>query len=567
MLKRLFSLLLLLNLTGCPYTEGCQAASDADPATETAATDPAPADEDGKGVDGGAPDGALVDATLAGPSGAELLDFGSEPTGGPALSTLSCPALAMPASAASVYVDASASGIESGTRTAPFRTLGKAFASAAPKAVIWVAAGTYRESLAVPDKNLVVLGGFARSFGGRTNACATVLESANTSQAVLTASADVKSFTLEGVTVQKGARGIFVSGDATVRTSFTIARCVFAENGQKNAIGGAAFLDGVTARIFRSVFRDNRASKGAAVASGGDVTLTLDQNLFERNLGYSDHGGALYLSAKSSKISRNTFRANATAVETKGGWGGAVIVYSDSLTTRASADFAFNVFTENTAGIGGAVFIDDGASATMSHDLLYRNRAYPENGFVRGAAIYVDGTGYAGGGSTLVGEYLTVVNNAYDDTGAPSTLTVGGNAYVEGFSKATFANSTFWNNGDNGFYVEANNELTVTMSIAAPNCTSSNDRGLVVASPAVCKIGAGVFRPAAIHFGSEGEDDYHEKSTRGRFSKGAWVIDAVTSPAIDKADPTVAVGTEPMPNGNRANLGAFSRTSEASMSP
>ena len=52
----------------------------------------------------------------------------------------------------------------------------------------------------------------------------------------------------------------------------------------------------------------------------------------------------------------------------------------------------------------------------------------------------------------------------------------------------------------------------------------------------------------------------------GRFLKGAWVRDVVTSPAIDKADPAVKVH-EPAPNGNRANLGAFSRTDEASMSP
>jgi hypothetical protein len=565
MLKRLLGLLLLINLTGCPYTEGCQALPSAEEkGTEIEPTEPAPVDP--SGTDAGTADSAPPSTVVDGGKGG-LVDFGPAPTGAVALSALSCPELAMPLSAATVYVDANAGGTENGTKAAPFRTVGMAFAKAAANGVIYVAAGTYKENLSVPDKNLVVFGGFARGFASRTNACATVLEAANASKAVLTAAADVKSFGIEGVTVQKGARGLVANGDSSLQSTFTIARCVFANNGTKTEVGGAAALDRVNARVFRSVFRDNIASKGAAIANGGDVSLTVDQNLFDHNLGYSDHGGGLYLSAKTSTIARNTFRGNATAVETKGGWGGAVIVYSNSLTQRAKADFSFNVFTENTAGIGGAVFVDDGASITMSHDLVYRNRAYPENGFIRGAALYVDGTGAPGGGSTLVAEYLTVVNNNYDDTGAPSASTVGGNVYVESYSKASFANSIFWNNGQNAFYAEANNEISVTNSIGATGCTTSGAQGFVAANANICKMGEGVFEPAEIYFGDESADDYHEKSTAGRFSKGAWVLDAVTSPAIDKADPRASIGTEPMPNGGRANLGAFAGTNEASMSP
>lgn len=564
MTKRLLTFLLFINLTGCPYTEGCQALPE-EPTTATIPTDPAtdpvvPVTD----VDAGAVD-AAVDAS--GTPGA--IDFGPTPTGGPALSTMSCPELAMPIAAATttLYVDAAGTGAEDGTKASPFRTVAKAFTAATSGAVVHVAAGTYKENLSVPNKDLVVFGGFAPGFGARTNACATILEAADVSKAVLTATDDVKSFGIEGVTVQKGARGLDVKGDSSLQASFTIARCVFAENGTTSEIGGGAALDSINARVFHSVFRDNRASKGAALSAGGDVTLTADQNLFLHNLGYSDHGGGLYIDAKYSKITRNTFRANATAVTTKGGWGGAIIVYSNSLTERARADFSFNVFTENVAGIGAAVFIDDGATATMSHDLVYRNRAYPENGFVRGAAIYVDGTGYPGGGSTFNAEYLTVVNNALDDTGAPSKSTLGGNIFVEGFSKATITSSTFWNNGDRGFYVAPDNELTVTNTIAATTCTSTDGQGLVTAPATICKVGAGVFEPNAIYFGDESTDDYHEKSTAGRFSKGAWIYDTVTSPAIDKGDPLVNVGNEPMPNGGRANLGAFARTSEASMSP
>ncbi|HSO31553.1 MAG TPA: right-handed parallel beta-helix repeat-containing protein, partial [Labilithrix sp.] len=437
-----------------------------------------------------------------------------------------------------------------------------------PDGIVWIAAGMYRENLVIPDKALLVLGGFKPGFGARTNACGTILEAANAAQPVLSADSGVSSFAMEGLSVRRGARGLSVAGDYVGTATFTVARCVFSENGDTSAIGGALSLDNVNARIFQSVFRDNRASKGAALSASGNVTLTVDQNLFDRNLGYSDHGGGLYLSAKSTKLVRNTFRANATGVAGQGGWGGAVIVYKSGA-QPASADFAFNVFTENVAGIGGAVFVDDGANVTMSHDLLYRNRAYPENGVVRGPALYVDGTGLGpAGGSTLVGEFLTVVDNLYDNNGAPASASVGGNVYVEGFSKVSFTSSIFWNNGDRAFYAAPNqNEIAVKSSISPSQCTSSDNKGWTTASAATCKVGAGVFLPSAIYFVDEAGADFHEKSTAGHYSNGLWVMDSVTSPAIDKGDPAASVGHESMPNGGRANLGVFAGTKEASKSP
>jgi hypothetical protein len=573
--SRIFAVLGIMTLTGCPYTEGCEALTDAAPGQLTedgqAPLDDAGEDEGGKAKDSGPgyiPDldggGIPTDSGFTEPA---AIDFGVDPGGGPTLSTVTCPALDMPAQAATVYVDASAAGAEAGTKAAPFRTVAKAFASAMSQGIIWVAAGTYKESLVIPNKALLVQGGFTAGFGARTNACATILEATNVNQPVLSASDAVKSFSMEGLSVQKGARGLVVDGDSVLPPVFTIARSVFADNGKTTDVSGAVGLDNVHARIFGNVFRDNRASKGAAIGGSGNVTLIIDQNVFDRNLGYADHGGALYLSTKSAKIDRNTFRANRTGVTNRDGWGGAVIVYKNG-TQAAKADFSFNVFTENVAGIGGALFVDDGATVTMAHDLLYRNRAYPENGFLRGPALYADGTGVGpAGGSTLIGEYLTVSDNAYDDLGNLGTPTFGGNVYVEGFSKASFTNSIFWNNGDNAFYVEAQNELSIANTISATTCTSSDGMGFIAASATICKMGVGVFLPPAIQFVDQVAADYHEKSTAGHFTKSGWILDTVTSPAIDKADPAAPVGTEPSPNGARANLGAFAGTKEASKTP
>jgi hypothetical protein len=62
--------------------------------------------------------------------------------------------------------------------------------------------------------------------------------------------------------------------------------------------------------------------------------------------------------------------------------------------------------------------------------------------------------------------------------------------------------------------------------------------------------------------------DYHLKSQAGRWDPNSesWVIDDVTSPAIDAGDPADPIGYEPFPNGGIVNMGAYGGTGEASKS-
>ncbi|NOU26800.1 MAG: DUF1565 domain-containing protein [Polyangiaceae bacterium] len=476
---------------------------------------------------------------------------------GPTSAEGKCPALAMPTAAATSYVDARGTGSEDGSKAAPFRSLTKALENAPAKGIIWVAAGSYRENLVAPNKSLTIVGGFAAGFASRTDACATVIEAADAAKPVVTAPPDVESFGLDGLTLQKGSRGLQAESDGgPTQGTFTIANAVFADNGKVDAEGGGASFDRVHAKISGSVFRNNRASKGAAVAAVGDVTVRIEGSVFERNIGHADHGGALYLGTRSAVITRSTFRSNEIGKSLGYGWGGAIIVFGNGA-QPVKADLSYNVFTDNLASVGGAVFVDDGASVTMSHDLVYRNRAYRENGVARGGAIYVDGLGGKTEGSTLVADHLTVAFNAYDETGAPAAATRGGGVYMESYSKATFTNSIFWKNGDEALFGDPTCSLDVRYAVAPSTC----------AGGVKCTIAAGVFEPAEIHFVDEARNDYHEKSTAGHFARDAWVKDPVTSPAIDKADPAAAGDAEPMPNGGRANLGAYGHTGEASKSP
>jgi hypothetical protein len=65
-------------------------------------------------------------------------------------------------------------------------------------------------------------------------------------------------------------------------------------------------------------------------------------------------------------------------------------------------------------------------------------------------------------------------------------------------------------------------------------------------------------------FVDRAKQDYHLKSTGGRWDGSAWVIDDVHSPCIDAGHPSSDYSLEPSPNGGRVNIGLYGNTAEAS---
>ncbi|MBP7828581.1 MAG: right-handed parallel beta-helix repeat-containing protein [Kiritimatiellae bacterium] len=69
-------------------------------------------------------------------------------------------------------------------------------------------------------------------------------------------------------------------------------------------------------------------------------------------------------------------------------------------------------------------------------------------------------------------------------------------------------------------------------------------------------------------FADEAGGDYHLQSAMGRWTPSGWTNDADYSPCIDMGDPFTASWTnEPIPAGDRVNLGAYGGTEQASKSP
>ncbi len=60
--------------------------------------------------------------------------------------------------------------------------------------------------------------------------------------------------------------------------------------------------------------------------------------------------------------------------------------------------------------------------------------------------------------------------------------------------------------------------------------------------------------------------DYHPKSAFGHWNDNAWVNDTETSPCVDGGWLSSDYSNEPIPNGNRVNIGVYGNTSEASKS-
>lgn len=65
-------------------------------------------------------------------------------------------------------------------------------------------------------------------------------------------------------------------------------------------------------------------------------------------------------------------------------------------------------------------------------------------------------------------------------------------------------------------------------------------------------------------FADETKGDYHLKSKEGRWNGTTWVVDDVTSPCINTGNPDDEYSKEPLPNGDRINMGAYGNTPKAS---
>ena len=471
------------------------------------------------------------------------------------------------------FVDANnTTGVEDGTALRPYTTVQAAVTAAPANEVISVAQGTYAENVVIPDVSLQLLGGFA----GGTAAAYTanqpgdfavsdpvarptrITAASDLAPVVLMEPITAKTIVIDGFVISGGLHGIYVIGDFQQFPNVTISRNIIENNGPAalqadggtySYNGGGIHASNATVTITNNILRNNNANRGGGLAIFSRSAFTVTDNLIENNSGYGDHGGGVWLTplpqaaAGSGTFSRNVIRGNVASKAFNYGWGGGMLISgNDNPSSLKPLTLSNNVWTGNSApSIGGAIFVDDGATVVLDRELIYKNTTTTAGG----GAIFLNGT------SNGVGSFLTIQNSTIADN--TSGVQEGNGVNVQEFCKLTVSNSIFWGNTDD-FIKDDSSTITVRF-------TDSQE-----AMPGIGNLSTDPL------FANAAAGDYHLQSTVGRFDPtanggaGGFVQDGVHSPAIDAGDPASPFANETVPNGGRVNLGFDGNTPQASQS-
>ena len=437
-----------------------------------------------------------------------------------------------------------------GSSLRPYATIQAALEAASAGDAILVARGVYAENVRIQGKRIALRGGYAGAPSGNyasnlggdfsTQLPAmnvTTIQGAIATATVLLLETPAGGSLVDGFTIRGGRHGIELDDDFTFPhlDGVTVSRNVLEANGvaDYDHFGGGIYLSGSNHVVTDNVMRNNVGGRGAGAAICCE-NITFERNLVEGNVGYSDHAGGIN-QVGTGVLRHNVIRGNRTGEGLGYGWGGGILVLG-------TPELSYNVFTENHApSVGGAVFVDDGAHPVLDHELIFANSADT------GGAIYVDGYGDEDVvGSVADIRHCTITGNTAD------AVPVGNAVYVTLGSSAVLRNTIAWNNQGDDFEADPTSTISATYTLSQESIAGT---GNISADP--------LFASA---------NDFHLRSTAGRFDPlanggaGGFVIDAQNSPAIDAADPASAFSAEPLPNGGRANLGAYGNTTEASKS-
>jgi len=466
--------------------------------------------------------------------------------------------------------DGNGSASQNGTALRPYRTIQAALDAAPGGCTIKVAAGEYVESVSIAagGKTLRLVGGFAGGspadyaagtggdFGSRSlDPAVTVIRGIDRTRPVLDVTRDTEapmSLVVDNFRITGSSRGVFLNADISWPhvENVTLSHNLIEDNGDPAApddgVNGVGIgVSGTGISILDNVIRDNHGGRGAGIGLVATPTnLLVRGNLVEDNHCHSDHGGGISLDGTVT-LMENVIRGN--RVELDYGWGGGVLLFGSCQVTMTGNRVEGN----HAPGIGGGVFVDEGGTAVLDHELIVGNTtSAPDKG---GAGVYVDG-GWDWVNDVPLSSTAVLINCTVAGNTSPG-VNGGNGVYVEYASSAEIVDSIFWGNGDDFYLREDGLALVATYTLSHENLAGE---GNLSADPLFADPAAG---------------DYHLRSAAGRWDPatnggdGGWVVDVVTSPAIDRAGLSAPFSLEPIPNGGRANLGAYGNTRQASRSP
>lgn len=448
--------------------------------------------------------------------------------------------------AADFYVDAQSNG--DGSMAAPFSSIQPAIEAATNGDRIMVAQGTYPGNIAIVEKNLTLLGGYGPAFDSRDpeqfscliqgdgqDATVTLLEAGDTVIDGFRITGGTRS--LVDLPFFKNGGGVYCSGGAPIVRNNLIEgnNSYHPDNPEIDEVdGGGIYASDSSIQIIGNLIRHNVSGRGGGIAVNGGSDILIEGNQVIENQALSDHGGGLYLSAESIRVSNNFIAGNELGLELGYGWGGGAILFD----AGSYGEFSGNTYTDNLAhSIGSGFFVDDGATAILHHELFINNRSTECQG-----QVYVDGLEDPPG--TLIPSSLTMWNCTVADG-------CGNGIRVEQGSTATIRNTIIWGQPGDPFSTDPSSSYEASYCLSDPAAPGT---GNLAADPLFAT-----------------DNDFHLRSTAGRWAddgsgNGVWVSDSMTSPAIDAGDPEDSWSFESMPHGSRVNMGVYGNTVEASRS-
>ena len=271
-------------------------------------------------------------------------------------------------------------------------------------------------------------------------------------------------------------------------------------------------------------FKSNTAEYGYGGASLLGGIVAWDHCKIEGNTAKSGSGGGVGSSLGTHKFINSTFFSNKAFHS-----GGAIVLGSNNV------DIYNCLIAGNSAQEGGAI------AAALFEQLNIANCTAIENKGLMGSFLMCETTGLINLG------VASITNSIINDLGniliytEDATVSINYTNLLGG--KTSFIdpnNNVTWGTGNIDIY-----PLFVDPGYWDDSGTPDDPHD-------------DVFMPG----------DYHLKSQAGRWdpNSATWVMDYHTSPCIDAGDPNTPVGQEPLPNGNRINMGAYGGTAEASLS-
>ena len=373
--------------------------------------------------------------------------------------------------------------------------------------------------------------------------------------------------------VSSNSGGGLYTSDLITSPYSAIRNCIITGN-QCTNYGGGAYIDHCTMTNCTIAGNTSRYY-------GGGVMIwhygTLTDSTISTNTA-TQAGGGVFMRYAEDRMNNCTVAVNQVTSATSTDGGGGVLVWwsgivsnclvagntntggygGGGMSLRSGAQVWNCVITSNkqTGNYAGGVNIIGGGR--IHNSTISKNTASGGGGGVH--------SGENGGNIGLISNCLVFGNQASSGGGvhmqdandrvinctivSNTATTYGGGVVFQGIGSRVTNSIVYFNTHatSSNYYYYAGNGTGFFYSCTAPY--PADGIGNITADPLLADLANG---------------DVHLKSKGGRWLAGTWVADSYHSPCIDAGDPTFPVGAEPMPNGNRINMGFYGGTAQASM--